>query len=390
MTDMCEIAESLGTATSSCPDTTVAVMVYEAGAAISGVTLGFVLGVSSTGVGSTAASPDHYALLVSTAAASDDVLTTTLLSTSEESSAAGRSEVTITIPLSVSAAGVAESAITLEVPPHVLTSIGVAASAAAPVLVFEKALTSSAQAASTLTVYLAESAASSASGTSATSHSLVATTVVTSVATAASAAPFVSLVPNLEVLESIGATSSVISAKTDWTVVQETGASAASTVLFKDPGRVAWVMNTESTAMSWYDNFDVESIAQVGDTTIAVGPEGIFELVGDTDDGETINAVVRSGFRDFGTANTKRLDTIYIGYVSSDTLAALVRVKDSGHAASYFEMEAREASAPRTSRITPAKGLWGRYWQIELRNASGGPFTVYDMDADLAVSQRKL
>jgi len=213
---------------------------------------------------------------------------------------------------------------------------------------------------------------------------------VTATAAAASTTPFVSLVPNLEVLESIGVTSSTTSIQTEWTIAGEAEANAVSAVFFKDPGRIAWVVNTESTAMSWYDNFDMESIAQFDGATYAVNSEGIFELTGNDDAGEQIDASVRGGFRDFGSANIKRLDTVYLGYISTGTLAALVRVKDSGHAASQFTMETRSATAPRNSRITPAKGLWGRYWQIEMRNISGAPFTVYDMDADLAISPRKL
>lgn len=390
MTDMCEIAESQGTATSSCPVTAVAVMIYEAGAAASGAALGVTLGLSSVGTGSTPVSPYLYTPLTSSAVASSSATSTTVLAVSEESTAAASSAASVVIPLALSSSGAAESRVVIEVPPQVLTSTGAASSVATPGLTFGRTLISSAQMQSALTIHLEESVAASAASASSVAHLLAATTTVASTASAVSGTPFVSLVPNLEVLESVGAMTSAVSARTDWTAVVSTSADSASTVLFKDPGRIAWVMNTESTAMSWYDNFDIESIAQVRDTTLAVGPEGIFELTGDTDAGETIDAVVRSGFRDFGSANTKRIDTMYLGYISTDTLAALLRVKDSGHPAAYFTMEPRDASAPRTSRITPGKGMWGRYWQIELQNVNGGAFTVYDMDADFAVSQRKL
>lgn len=390
MTDLCEIAESLGTAESSCPSTSVAVMVYEAGVMASGLVLGFTLGMASAGACSSTVSPYAYTPLVSTASATSTVTSATQLTNSETSSAAARSVTMVVIPLSLSSSGAAASTLLLDFPPPLLSSIGAAASTVAPSLVFGKTLSSVAQALSTLTSHPTEAVSASAAGDSVVAHVLWATTVVTATAAAASTTPFVSLVPNLEVLESIGVTSSTTSIQTEWTAVGEAEANAVSAVFFKDPGRIAWVVNTESTAMSWYDNFDMESIAQFDGATYAVNSEGIFELTGDNDAGEQIDASVRGGFRDFGSANIKRLDTVYLGYISAGTLAALVRVKDSGHPASQFTMETRSATAPRNSRITPAKGLWGRYWQIEMRNISGASFTVYDMDADLAISPRKL
>lgn len=389
MTDVCEIVESMAVATSSCPVVSVAAMVYEAGAAASSVALGLTLGALSTAAGTSSVVPDHYALLASSASATSAVSTATVLTTVEESSAEARSSMVVSMPFVLASTGAAGSSVAIDIPAPTLTSVGIATSSASPSLVVARTLSSTAVASSQMTVYPTESVSSFAAGTSSVAHVLVATTTVTSTA-AASATPFVSLVPNLEVLEAIGVATSSVSARTDWTVVAENESVASSSVSYKDPGRIAWVMNTESTAMSWYSNFDVESIAQVSGTTFAVGPEGVFELTGDTDIGESIDAIVRTDFRDYGSANTKRLETIYIGYVSVDTLAALLRVKDSGHPASYFSMEARDASAPRTSRITPAKGLWGRYWQVELQNVNGGAFTVYDMSAVFATSQRKL
>lgn len=251
MTELCEIAESLGTAESSCPSTAVAVMVREAGVAASGLVLGFTLGMASAGVGSSTASPYAYTPLVSTASGSSTASSTTHLTNLEASSAAASSVATVMIPLSLSSSGVAASALLLDFPPPTLSSIGVAASTATPSLVFEKTLSSAAQALSTLTSYPAEAVIASATGGSTVAHVLWATTVATSTAAAASTTPYVSLVPNLEVLESIGVFSSTTSVQTEWTVVGEAEANAVSTAIFKDPGRIAWVVNTESTAMSW-------------------------------------------------------------------------------------------------------------------------------------------
>lgn len=391
MTDMCEIAESLGTGASSCPSTEVAVMVYEAGATASGLVLGFTLGLASSSVGASAADPSSYALLNSTASATSTLTNAARITRTVTSSAATRSVAQVTLPLTLTSTGATVSTLALDFPPPVLTSTAVADSTATPTNVATSTVSTSAAGTSVLTSYHFETPTAS-TGVGASAYTLQALTYesLSSSAAGASTTPFVSLVPTLELLESIGATSSTISARTDFTLVDGATADAVSAVYFKDPGRIAWVLNTETAAVSWYDNFDFQSIAQVDDDVFGVNSEGIFLLTGDDDAGDTIDASIRSGFMDFGTAYTKRFENMYLGYVSTGALYARLRVKDSKHPASTYLLQQREADAPRTSRFEPGKGLWGRYWQVEIGNVSGAPFTVYDMDVDLAISNRKL
>lgn len=385
---MCEIAEATGAAESSTA-ATVAVMVYEAASTLSGVALGFTLGMASAAVGASTADPSSYALLRSTGAAVSTVSVSGVLTRTQTTQANGRSTLVVTMPLALSSTGAATSAVTLDFPPPMLQSTGTAVSSVVPSLVFTRTETSTAAGASVFTSYHAEDSSATAAATSSVATALTAVLASTSTGAATSTA-LASNVPTVPILESIGVSTSAVSARTAWTVVAGTEADSYSAVYFKDPGRVAWVLNTESTAVSWYDNFDFQSIAQVDNDVFAVNSEGVFLLTGATDAGDAIDASVRSGFMDFGTAYTKRFENIYTGYTSTGVLSVLLRVKDSGHAASAYTLEQRSADAPRTSRFQPGKGLYGRYWQVELRNVGGAAFTVYDMDVDLAISNRKL
>ena len=160
--------------------------------------------------------------------------------------------------------------------------------------------------------------------------------------------------------------------------------------MFRDPDAVAWLLNTETGAASWHTNFGFESIAQVGARTLAVGPEGLYELTGDTDDGEQIAARVKTGFWDFKLEQTKRLDNMYFGYTSPGQLALDVEAAESGYAAQRYLLEPRAASEPRNSRVTPGKGLVSRYWRLTISNKDGVPFHVRSMTADLANSNRRV
>jgi hypothetical protein len=172
--------------------------------------------------------------------------------------------------------------------------------------------------------------------------------------------------------------------------VMENYADASDSVWYKDPNRVAWVLNTETSAASWYTNYDFDSVAQVPGKELAVGPDGLYVLTGATDAGDLIKASVASGFVDFGNPQTKRMDAMYFGYTSAGQLSVSVETYGSGHAASVYLLEQRTAAAPRNSRVIPGKGLVGRYWRTTIENVGGVDFDVYDTSVDIAVSTRRV
>ena len=123
---------------------------------------------------------------------------------------------------------------------------------------------------------------------------------------------------------------------------------------------------------------------------LAVGPDGLYELVGDTDDGAPIAAELVGGFTDFRRPHQKRLDSMYFGYTSAGVLSVTPEVLESGYPPIEYELEQRSATAPRNTRVRPGKGLFGRYWRVTFRNKDGTSFTVHDITADIAVSARRL
>jgi len=387
MTTMCEIAESVGEATNSY-DVANIVVAANSASALNGVVLGLTVSLASVAAAVSSAHPSSYALLTSIGVASNPVSNSLIVTPTLTSDAVADSHMFVATPVTLTSTAAAVDAISGYIPFPVLTSVATAVDAVSPRILFSRTEASIAEAVDLATVYYEQSLSSAAVAADSFAFQLLSYESVSSTAAATSTA-LASNTYALPVLGNAGVATTSLVARSDWQVVGESSANAVSAVVFRDPGRVAWLMNTESAAVSWYDNFDFESIAQVNGVAFAVGPGGIFELTGDTDDGDTIDASLRSGFMDFGTQLQKRVDSIHIGYVSTGTLRATVRTKDSGHAASTFTMEPRSANAPRNSRITPGKGLVGAYWQVEIRNVSGAPFTVYDTSIDLAVSSRK-
>lgn len=192
------------------------------------------------------------------------------------------------------------------------------------------------------------------------------------------------------VLAASGAGSSTVFAGISTNPILTSVGTGTSSVEFNDPGRIAWVMNTETTATSIYGNAGYQSMAVVGGKLCAVGPTGFVILEGQDDDGLNVNAEVASGFADYGVPQLKRVEGAFFSYTSDGTLQ--VKADVYGYTGTGYEygVELRAAAAPRTSRAVPGKGLVSRYWRWTVSNVDGADFKIFDASLDVAISTRRL
>lgn len=159
-------------------------------------------------------------------------------------------------------------------------------------------------------------------------------------------------------------------------------------VFYKNPGAIAWVMNTETGAPSWYSNWQFIDMVQVGDRVLAVGPEGLVELGAQEDAGELIDAGVTYGFMDFDAEQKKRIDSFWFGYTSDNVVQ--VSVETFGQAVYTYSMAPRLADSPRNNLIRPGKGLNARYWRVGIDNVGGCNFSVDSISVDVVPTTRRL
>ena len=393
MSDYCEVCESVALAASSCPATDVVMVRVEAANAISSMVAapqpqGVVTG---SGVGTSSVVIDAYAVLLNSANAASTVNHTMVITELLRSSASGVSSVVQGLEQMAEAAANATDEILVADASQLLVSAAQAMSSIAGAgTIADVFLESKGEAKSFASLGLLEAVTSSANATG-----MIAVlqrrvdVLATSTADAASTAS-PSGAPETYLLLSTANGTSLVQVQTDVVLSISSSAEATSDVWFKDPTSKAWVMNTETTAMGWYDNFSFESIVSWKGRELAVGPDGIHELAGDTDNGQKIDSLVESGFTDFGVAQTKRLDNMYFGYTSDGQIAVQTEVYESGSPPSTYLLEERDANAPRNSRVTPGKGLWGRYWRLTITNVDGANFEVHDATVDIAVSTRRI
>jgi hypothetical protein len=392
MSDYCEVCEGVALATSSCPATDV-IMVRGEVANGSSVMVASPSPPVSVSVGDATDGVviDAYALLVNAANGVSDTSPTLVVTEMLLSSANGVSEARQGLREMVTGVANATEQILVADASHLIVS----AAQAASVLVGAGAIAQmtvgdTARAESFASLGLLETLTSGADAVSV----IAVLQRRVNVSEASTAAATDEAYPSGDVetflLLSTATGTSLINAQTDACTFISATAEAGSEIWYQDPEAKAWVMNTETTAVGWYDNFRFESIVSWKGRELAVGPDGVHELTGDTDNGARIDAVVASGFTDFGVAQTKRLDNMYFGYTSDGQIAVQTEVYESGSPPSTYLLEERDANAPRNSRVTPGKGLWGRYWRLTIKNVDGADFDVHDATVDIAVSPRRI
>lgn len=390
MNGPCEIVEELVVATSSCPATDVIMVQSSVGNGTSSIVPGVTPPViTESGSATSQVTIDAYAVMVNVAEAHSDVFPSLVVTSLISNAAQGKSSLfAVFNEMAESVANAEDEIAAMDVPQLLLSAAQATSSLVAnTVAVFQA--NESAKATSSVALGLLEMAAA---GADASSMVILLRRVEESVTSTAEGTDDVVATsdPQTFLLLSSGKAASMVMLQSSSQLLLESIAEASSDVWYKDPGRVAWLMNTETTAVSWYNNFDFESIAQLPDKVLAVGPDGLYELSGSTDSGERIDAKVVSGFTDFGVAQTKRVDNLYFGYTSEGRISVTTETYESGHPPSTYYLERRNASAPRNSRVTPGKGLWGRYWRMTIRNVDGADFEVHDATVDIAVSSRRV
>lgn len=138
---------------------------------------------------------------------------------------------------------------------------------------------------------------------------------------------------------------------------------------------VGYAMNIRNAAVTEYDNYPFDSFATIAGRPFAAGPDGVFALTGEDDDGDPIRAQVRTGILGFGSL-TKVLNG-WLMLKSDGEMVLKTITMDSGQKKeNWYKMKARPEGEPVETRFDIAKGLTGTYWQWELVNVDGAYFEV--------------
>lgn len=145
-----------------------------------------------------------------------------------------------------------------------------------------------------------------------------------------------------------------------------------------------WAMNTRTAAVTEYRNYDFNSFARVGNKYLGASESGLYELLGDDDDGTDIVATIRSGFAQWAGAHLHGFKAAYLA-VRGEGQFVLRLITGDGNTFNYTV----SMDDMRTTKMNMGKGLRARYFAFELVSA-GQDFDLESLEFVPLAAQRRV
>lgn len=149
-----------------------------------------------------------------------------------------------------------------------------------------------------------------------------------------------------------------------------------------------YVLNTENSAITEYDNFPFNSFCTFKGKHLAAGANGITLLEGSKDNSTDISAYLNVGTNDFDLPNIKKITDAYLS-MKGDGSYYLTVTSDDGSPHSYL-LTATTGDRIRNLKTHVGKGKKGRFFELELSNIAGADFELYDMVLNVELLKRNI
>jgi hypothetical protein len=146
----------------------------------------------------------------------------------------------------------------------------------------------------------------------------------------------------------------------------------------------AWSMNTRTGAVTEYGDFAFNSFAALGYRYLGASPDGLYELVGETDDGDDIIADIAGGYMQFGGTQLSRLKEAYLATIGEGRFVLKIVTADGGTYS--YGVDARSG---RNTKVHMGKGMRARYFAWEL-TSTGQNFDLDTLEFVPLVVQRRV
>lgn len=122
-----------------------------------------------------------------------------------------------------------------------------------------------------------------------------------------------------------------------------------------------WAMNTRSGAVTEYTNYEFNSFARLGRKYLGATDHGLYEFIGDDDDGTDIVSSFKSGFAQWAGTKFTMFKAAYLAVRGGGDYVLKITTGD-GKSYSY----AVAARDMRTTKVNIGKGIRTRYFAFEL------------------------
>ena len=139
----------------------------------------------------------------------------------------------------------------------------------------------------------------------------------------------------------------------------------------------AWVLNTDTLGATSYTQFPMLSIATHQGRTFGITETGLYELTGDTDDGEPIPAAIETGALDFALHQDKNIPRAYLYLWAEGTMRLrTVSSKRGCREEAWYEVTPMIGDDEQARIVRLARGVRGTTWQFRIENVDGCDFDL--------------
>lgn len=145
-----------------------------------------------------------------------------------------------------------------------------------------------------------------------------------------------------------------------------------------------WAMNTRTTAVTEYTDYEFNSFAQMGQRYIASADDGLYALDGATDDGRSIIANLKTGLAQFAGSRFSAIKGVYLGLRATGEFQ--VKIIDGAGVERTYKIL---VDARRTAKVQVGKGIRTRYLAFELVS-TGQDFDLDTVEIVPILEQRRV
>ncbi|MCI4626610.1 MAG: hypothetical protein L3V56_11700, partial [Candidatus Magnetoovum sp. WYHC-5] len=126
------------------------------------------------------------------------------------------------------------------------------------------------------------------------------------------------------------------------------------------PISTTFVLNTQTNALSEYTKYPFNSFFKIDNNYYGVSSTGIYELNGDDDNGQPINASIKTARLDFGQQEIKNIADIYLMIKACGSYT----IKTISHDNRTHEYPVLDEDLQiHTKHIKLSKGVRGCHWE---------------------------
>jgi hypothetical protein len=144
-----------------------------------------------------------------------------------------------------------------------------------------------------------------------------------------------------------------------------------------------YAFNTSNGATSTYTNYDFDSFCVGSDGTLyGLKKDGLYRLVGETDNGRNIHAEIDLGDLKFGSSALKHCNAVYLAVDSALTM----EVEVNG-----YEYHTRGSSPHmKEQRADIGKGQRHTFFAVKVRNRHGAAFALESAEVRVTETERRI